>query len=109
MYFTTTIRIFRCSPFTLASSTGNAQAKPKGAELEFEAHPISGFVLSGGGAFLESKYTNYPRPVGYPLSPLDPPVNLINAEGKDTAHAPRWTTHATAGYTLSTSVGDFNA
>ncbi|MGE4431265.1 MAG: TonB-dependent receptor [Sphingobium sp.] len=85
-----------------------AEATVKGIDADFEVAVTRQFRLSGGLGFTNAKFGNFPNPIIYPPSPLDPPVTLANADGNRLTRTPKFTGNVGGTYSIESDIGTFD-
>ena len=94
---------------TISRLYNAAKGRIKGADLDFEVIPVRHLRLSGGVAYTDAKYTDFPnaptataKPLGgYTIAPAD-------ATGNEMIYTPKWSYNANAIYTIPTGLGNFD-
>lgn len=91
-----------------------AKGRTYGIETEFEARPTRNFLISGGVAYLNTRYSEFPfAPYFFPGTPNDGRQVAVVQSGKGNEFliAPKWTANISGTYTIPTSFGqiDLNA
>ena len=102
-----------------------AKARVYGIDVDFEAHPVSNFTLSGGVELLNARYTSYPNAPGTVPNPTPTVANgpclaqtpgprtggntncTLDASGNQLVRAPDMQFTLTAGYVIPSDIGKF--
>lgn len=82
-----------------------AAATVKGIDADFEIALAPGLRLTGGAGYTDAKFDDFPNPVIYPASPLDPAVSLANAKGNRLTRTPKFTGNLGLAYGFETANG----
>ncbi|HZR83695.1 MAG TPA: TonB-dependent receptor [Candidatus Binatia bacterium] len=81
-----------CVPPTLSIVTNAANSRTRGFEVELEATPIAGLLVSGGVGYTNGKFIDYPDAVDSITN------DVINRAGQRFPFVPQWTTHLALQY-----------
>ncbi|WP_206243523.1 TonB-dependent receptor [Novosphingobium terrae] len=88
-----------------------ARARQKGVDLDGEFVVNHNFSLTGGVAFLDSKFLSFPNAVVVNILPNGLPVQLVdqNVSGNRTPNSPKFTSSLGGKFTFPTNIGEFGA
>jgi iron complex outermembrane recepter protein len=92
---------------SIISTTNAAAATITGLDVDFQFLALENLILSGGFAWINGEYDEFPGTVSYPASPLSGPPTTIDAGGNDTIRTPDVSGNLTVEYRVQSGMGEF--